>query len=231
MLAALAAPAAYAQSGVSQVVLEDATAAPTTPTCEAPATYALASTAPSVWTLSEFVPGGGTAAVGTFIGIDSEVVVNNLITDHEGVLIDCTWSLAVGVAAYDGQTPFDAGMLIADVVIYDPEGTVCETFGTVLPPGGVEAAIEAIRSAAGVVVEEQQGDEQAVGSMCSCPACPLGGRFWVPFTVIGVGTVPGGQSCCAAACAAACTYLHNGMSKHEAWLLGQGTWVACMLCQ
>lgn len=224
-------PAARAQGGVSQIVLEDPTSEPAAPTCQAPATYVLSSSMPSVWTLAEVVPGGGTASVGTFIAVDAEVVVRNITTDYNGVLIDCTWTLALGVIALDGQTPADAGILIAEVTIHDPEGPIDRTFGTVLPPGGVSDAIQAIRNAAGVEIEGEEGENISLGSSCSCPACPLGGRFWVPFTVIGVGRVPGGQQCCATACQIACSRLHQGMSEAEAWLIGQGTWVACMLCQ
>ena len=59
----------------------------------------------------------------------------------------------------------------------------------------------------------------------------MGGRFWIPFTVIGIGMTPGGQRCCGLACDIACMKLHDGMSQAEAYAIGQGTWVLCMVCE
>lgn len=222
---------ALGQGGVSVIALEDPESVPAPPTCDEPPSYLLASDTAGLWSASTITQ-GVIAEAGLFAVTDEQIIATGVEVDMNGRTGFCSWVLVLGEFSPSGEAPRAAGMIRADVVLTG--GGEFETFsiGTELPPALAEDAIAAAREAVVIVVPEGEPlPEGALGSSCSCPACPAGGRFWIPFTVIGIGQVPGGISCCSTACTTACSRLSSGISEAEAWLIGQGTWVACMICQ
>lgn len=228
-LAACAAAALGQPGGVGVIVVEDGGAV-SAPECGSGATYAVLN-ASTPWELG--TPGAAEPTA-YFAPTDSETVASDLPVDINGRTGTVDWILARGVLIQAGEPALNVGVLVADVTL-DDVGAGVTTFRivSVIEDDVAMEAIAAARESGGVVIvpEGDGGGTLALGSSCSCPACPLGGRFWVPFFVIGVGNVPGGQACCATACAVACGALHEGQSMEQAWLAGQGTWVSCMLCQ
>lgn len=73
------------------------------------------------------------------------------------------------------------------------------------------------------------GAGAGIGASCSCPKCPNGMTFRMAFVVVGVSFTPNGQMCCGLACYVACNSAGNGADPFDAWVAGQGTWVACMI--
>lgn len=224
---------ALGQGGVSIIVVEDPESTPTAPTCGEPDSYIMASDSPGVWVASGISNGTMTEA-GLFEVIDEETIAYNLEVDLFGRTGLCSWVVCTGTFTPSGGCSQVIGMIRADVVLTG--GGEYEAFyvGTVLTPSLAEETMTAVREGGGVVINpEDPSPEGALGSSCSCDACPGpgGGRFWVPFTVIGVGQTPGGTNCCGIACATACARARDGISESEAWLIGQGTWVLCMICQ
>lgn len=236
-------------SGVGVVVLQDPLSEPGgSPGCGVGATYSLEATVPGTYELWE-AQGGAWSLAGVFVIEDEEVVAVGLaaaVNDAEGT---CDWVLCQGMAAMVGVPAAPAGLVRSEAALQAPGGSPFTIrCGTLVPGTTIQTDIDAVRDALGVEVvgEEEPGGlpggggggdggigpgNYALGSSCSCPACPLGGRIWIPFFVIGVGNVPGGRQCCATACDAACQKLHQTGDPTQAWAVGQGIWVTCMLCQ
>ncbi len=174
------------------------------------------------------------ATTGAFLINDEEVVASNLpaaINDASGTV---TWSVARGTLLTPDSSPIVAGLVISNVRLVDAAGIVTAfSAASIITDDTAWSVIEAIRSTSGVEVvpSAEANAARSLGSSCSCPACPLGGRFWAPFFVIGVrNTSSVAEACCGLACAAGCNSLHTGAGYPEAWLVGQGVWVTCMLC-
>jgi len=229
--------AAFAQGGVGQVVVEESDVEPSPtapPECGGVATYALSPVVPGIVALHAIGTG---AELGTFVAVDTEVLALDVPFEENGRHGWCTWTLQTGLLALDGQPPAAGGMLRADVTLAGTVTLPAESFtaGTTLPFDTAGTAILNARAAVSVDMDAEQVPggygARAIGSSCTCPPCPLGGRFWIPFNVIGIGTVPGGENCCAMACNAACGALADGKTYLEAWSAGQGLWVLCMVCQ
>jgi len=189
----------------------------------------LSTSGSGTWTLTQ---PGSNDPVAFFDASDQETLATNMaigIGERDGTV---DWTITTGLYVPLDNPSETVGLIIADVTLEDV-GNGATTFRAVsiVDEATAAATIEAIREDGVTMLPPGEGSEMSLGSSCSCPACPLGGRFWVPFVVIGVGNVPGGQTCCGTACTAACDALHQGKSEAEAWLIGQGTWVTCMLCQ
>lgn len=228
------APAAHAQGGVSQIVLEDPTSEPAAPTCQSPATYAIASSMPNVWTVSEIVPGESSSLIGTFISTDSQVIVEEIAIELDGMSGSCVWSLATGMLAFDGAAPVEAGLLIAEVYVSGPEGVQSFAIGTLMPLAATQSAMESIRSAAGVIVDPGVPDHPGetslrLGSFCNCMPCSNGRRFRHAFTVL-VASSQHAMRCCELTCRIACGRWTSGATEAEAWAIGQSFWLHCMWC-
>lgn len=200
------------------------------PTCGSTPTYLATFSTASACALSS--ASGSTAAA--FLVDDEQVVASDLpaaINDSVGTV---TWTIARGTLLAPDEPSTPSGLILSHVHLVDSAGTITDFFAaSVIPDDTAEAAISAIRSTGGVEVvpEEDASAARSLGSSCSCPACPLGGRFWTPFVVIGISQTPEiGQTCCGTACQVGCAALHEGKSPTEAWLIGQGTWVGCMIC-
>lgn len=220
------------------VVLEDPLTAPSpdgAATCGEAATYAMRPIAAGLHELFTWAQ-GVTHTCGYFVEADSVVLVAGQPIEIFGRVGTADWILATGLVSVDGAELAETGMLVSIIRIDDGEGGI-EEFSTAstVPVEFAIANIAAARDAASIeIVPEGDGGGQAaasVGSSCSCDACPLGGRFWVPFVVVGFGGSPAGQGCCRISCNIACERLHSGMSMAEAWTIGQGTWVTCMICE
>lgn len=219
------------------IVLEDPLSAPDNngPTCGEAATYALRQVAGGLHELFVWSQ-GVTHTSGYFVESDSVVLVANEAIEIFGRVGEADWILATGHAAIDGGELVETGMLVSIIRIDDGEGGI-EEFSTAstVPIGFATANIAAARSAIAIAIVPEGGGggmaAASLGSSCSCDVCPLGGRFWVPFVVVGIGGSPAGQGCCRIACNIACERLHSGMSMAEAWTIGQGTWVTCMICE
>ncbi|MFA6043815.1 MAG: hypothetical protein WC718_02420 [Phycisphaerales bacterium] len=198
------------------------------PACGSAATYLASFATSSSCTLTT----ASGAAVGAFVGADEQLVASNLPAALNDAVGTVTWSIARGTLMTPSQPSDDVGLIVSHVHLVDGAGTITDFFAaSVIPDETAAAAIEAIRATSGieVVPENSASAARSLGSSCSCPACPLGGRFWAPFFVIGISNSPSvGQSCCALACDVGCAALHEG--KPDAWLIGQGTWVGCMIC-
>ncbi|GJQ28317.1 MAG: hypothetical protein HBSAPP03_02010 [Phycisphaerae bacterium] len=224
---------AFGQGGVSVIAVEDPEALPGPPTCSEPPSYLLADGGGGLWAAST-IDEGVLCDAGVFVVLDEEILATGVNVDIDGRIGFCTWVLCMGEFTPVNGTPVSRGMIRADVALIG--GGEPETFnvGSELPAALAEQAIAAARETVVIVVEEGEAEpESALGSSCHCDECPGpgGGRFWIPFTVIGIGQTPGGISCCATACATGCARMRSGMPLQEAWLVGQGTWVACMICQ
>lgn len=174
---------------------------------------------------------GNTA--GAFIISDEQIVAADLPAAINDAVGTVTWTVARGTLMLAGQAPTTSGLVISNVHLTDSKGVITDFIvASVIADATAALTIESVRSTSGVEVvpPAQATAARSLGSSCSCPACPLGGRFWAPFFVIGVGGSSAGQACCAAACDVGCAALHRGDGYPEAWLIGQGTWVTCMLC-
>lgn len=150
--------------------------------------------------------------------------VNGHVALYEGALIDFTGRVMA------------SSMLVTTVAA--PDGTSF-SIGSSLSAGAAANASLLLNRAIAIsfvqdgMVPAGQGSpgEISLGSSCSCPACSNGVMFSPSFFVIGVGYSRGGIACCGTACNIACALLLAGRSTRDAWILGQGQWVLCMLCQ
>lgn len=230
----LATYATRVHAQVGMVILEDPITEPGADTCQVRDTYALAGAGGGVHELRSLSPAGTWVTTGYFAVTTTQEVIGGLpaaVNDYEGT---CDWRIERGLYfPLDGAPEEAMGMVVSEANLASEGGSLVLRTGTLIPDGLAVQCIASVQNAVGVgVVTPDEGEPQsALGSSCSCPACPLGGRFWIPFFVIGIGNVPGGIQCCQHACATACSNLHDSGDPASAWLIGQGAWVACMLCQ
>ncbi len=244
LLCAAGASQTYAQT-TGAVLVTDAEIVPDDAgaTCSVGASYRFEYESAGAFNVFEPEADGTSTLVGAFVLSDSELLAAGLQGAINEATASVDWSLATGTLVLIGQAPLSCGVILSDVTVTNPDATTeAFTIGSVLALETAEAGIASVRSATGVVLTGDSagagsGDEPgdppvaaALGSSCSCPECSTGGRFWIPFTVIGIGNVPWGQRCCGMACDVACGALFQGKSTPDAWLIGQGTWVTCMLC-
>ncbi|MBI1190616.1 MAG: hypothetical protein GC200_08075 [Tepidisphaera sp.] len=169
---------------------------------------------------------------GVYVTTDEQVVAADLPAGNDAIGT-VTWTIARGTLPLADQSPQTAGLVISNVHLVDGDGVATDiSIASVVADDAASGAIEQVRGSKGVEVvpAAEATAARSLGSSCSCPACPLGGRFWAPFIVIGVGGSPAGQACCTATCDAGCLALHNGHTGLDAWLIGQGARVTCMLC-
>ncbi|MCC6951947.1 MAG: hypothetical protein IT433_10955 [Phycisphaerales bacterium] len=234
---------ASGQGSVGMVIVEDPIGEPEPPTCGVGASYQLVATSPAIYEVYGW-PEGVRTLVGV-LGMTTESDVATglpaAINENEGT---CDWSIGTGLFVASGSaTAVEVGVIKSDATLAPPGGESYHIrIGTFVQPW-IAAANGAVVQGSGEVSVLVEGEEElpgegggtganlSLGSSCSCPACPLGGRFWIPFVVIGIGQSPGGIQCCRSACDVACSKLHDGMSQAEAYAVGQGTWVLCMVCQ
>lgn len=239
---ALACPAQQDPGGQHVFALtEPGSILPSEPECSGVDTFLFEPAGGPLFTVLRVDPGSGpTEVVGFWAESSATVVLDDQpcgIGEYEGTV---DWIVATGTLYLVGQEPRWAGLMRAEVHMVDPSGaTLAFMAGSTIPyQPGMET--EEVVSEAFAVFEAPPDEPLAapggtelvsVGSSCHCPRCPNGGpRFWVPFYVIGVGLTPGGQGCCRLACDFACNAVRRGKTYVEAWALGQGTWVACMIC-
>lgn len=231
--ACLAVPIARGQQGVGVVVVADPLVQPLSPTCGVTGTYSLQAAGANLYDVIAY-PEGTPTRIGGLLVTASVPVASDLPAAINNATGSCDWSIALGTyASATGEGSGSVGLVISEVAVSEPDGPTRTLVTATFVPTAVAAAdMLAIQSGAGVTVndDEEQGGS-ALGSSCSCPNCPLGGRIWVPFFVIGIGQRPGGTQCCRTACDSACAKLHSSGSESEAWTVGQGMWVTCMICQ
>jgi hypothetical protein len=213
---------------------------PQAPACGVGETYALAQTGAGAYQVNDHTDGVVTA-IGSLLLTSEVQVAADLpaaVNDAEGT---CAWYIGRGFFTPAGSSAaVEVGVVRSEAMLLPPQGgCLYLNIATFIPVEIAQANMTAVSSSVGVDVVPDEGEPtegggqtgSALGSSCSCPACPLGGRIWIPFFVIGIGRVPGGTSCCSSACNAACENLHRTGDPAEAWLAGQGVWVTCMLCQ
>lgn len=216
---------------------------PTEPTCTGVDTFLFEPAGGPIFTVLRVDQGSAPPVVVGFWSESSATVVMDdqpcAIGEFEGTV---DWVVATGTLHLFGEEARWAGLMRAEASMSAPGGaTLSFMAGTTVPYAPGMETEEAVSQAFAVLqvdpsepLPQSPGGTElvSVGSSCHCPRCPNGGvRFWVPFYVIGVGTVPGGQGCCRIACDFACDAVRRGKTYAEAWALGQGTWVLCMLCQ
>lgn len=216
--------------------------APSTPECSGVDTFIFEPAGGPLFTVLRVDPGSAPpAVVGFWCESSATVAIDDqpcALAEFEGTV---DWIVATGTLYLVGEEPRWAGLMRAEVSMASPSGqTLAFMAGSTVPyQPGMETE-EVVQQAFAVVTVDPSSPPQpgsgselvSVGSSCHCPRCPNGGpRFWIPFYVIGVGLVPGGQTCCRMACDFACEAVRRGKTYLEAWAVGQGTWVTCMLCQ
>lgn len=222
------------------VAVAPGAASTSTPVCSGVETFILQPFAGTLYTVLrvDAVNGGATA-----VGLWSEESATLVQDDRACAVGDKTgtvdWLVSTGTLHLTGESPRPAGMVRSEVALSGPGGSVSFMVGSVMPQPPSSQTETTVAEAITIVEVEPgedppgtgPGDVASIGSSCTCPRCATGEQFWVPFFVIGVGNVPGGRMCCGLACGIACARLAAGMPEQEAWAVGQGTWVLCMLCQ
>ncbi len=214
---------------------------PSAPECSGVDTFLFEPAGGPLFTVLRVDPGEGPpVVVGFWSESSATVALDDLpcaIGEFEGTV---DWVVATGTLFLIGHEPRWAGLMRAEVTMTDPSGAVLSFMAGSTVPYQPGMDTEEVVSGAFAVLEVDPEEPIAapggtelvsVGSSCHCPRCPNGGhRFWVPFYVIGVGLTPSGQMCCRLACDFACDAVRRGKTYIEAWALGQGTWVTCMIC-
>ncbi|MBM4109435.1 MAG: hypothetical protein FJ255_11615 [Phycisphaerae bacterium] len=235
---------AQTSEGEQQVVAAVPTGgiAPSEPTCTGVDTFLFEHAGGPLFTVLRVDEGSAPPAVVGFWSESSATVLMDDqpcgLGDYEGTV---DWIVATGTLYLVGEEPRWAGLMRAEVTMVSPSaGPLSFMVGSTVPYAPGMETEEAVNQAVTIMEIDPStpppppgGTELvSVGSSCHCPRCPNGGpRFWIPFYVIGVGTVPGGEMCCRLACDLACAAVERGKTYLDAWAIGQGTWVTCMICQ
>ncbi len=167
----------------------------------------------------------------TFVPAASTPLTFETVVQPESEL-QVMWTLSSGSAAGPDGVLMPAGALRADVRhtrVVDGQ-TVCSTHAAVsLIP--VATALDIQRALAGDpgTPIDPNSRRFCLGSSCSCPRCDNGVLFAAPFFIIGVCNRPEGIDCCRSACDVACLAHGGNNDMAEAWIIGQGQFVLCML--
>jgi hypothetical protein len=236
-LLSLPAPA-QPDPSLGMAILPDPEVEPQPPSCGVGDTRALVLASPGSFDVLD--PDG--SLLGSFVVTSEQPIAQGLPAAVNAAEGSCDWFLSRGVfIPADQSAPVETGAVRSHATLCDPAGPILSiSVATFIPLAVADANIAAVNSSSGPVQVLPEGDDPdpdptpagiSLGSSCSCPACPLGGRIWIPFVVVGIGQVPGGRSCCASACDAACENLHRTGDPTQAWAAGQGIWVTCMICQ
>lgn len=183
--------------------------------------------------------GGGAnasgAVVASFVPAVSTPITIEAVQQASGDL-QVMWTLSLGSAVGPDGVAVPSGALRADVrhtSTIDGQVVCTEHAAISLIPMEIAEKIQ-LGLALDPVTPPETYDPNArirvcLGSSCTCSRCPSGVLFAAPFFIIGVCNVPGGETCCQQGCNVACAAHGNGQGISDAWIVGQGQFILCML--